>query len=156
MSQGRKMLLEAVGLLLTIGLITFAVAMFNKGSNAAEQAGSKADKITQELMDGDKTKYDGNVVSGSDVLNAIKENKSAELSVWVLTKKTSSSGGVYYGYKLKVESGGKYSLDAASTALIADAKKITDNSYINPSADFLGSMIYDTNEAIIGIKFVQQ
>lgn len=157
MSDGaRKMLMAGAGFLFAFLFIASMFKIFNKSSETVNVAGEKIDNLTQEMIVADKTQYDDQEVSGSDVLNAITKFKSEELCVWVVTNKTSATSGTQYGYTLKAESEGKFSLDAESTNTIAKAKKLSDKTYINPSGKFLGDILYDTNDVIVGIKFVQQ
>lgn len=156
MNQGTKMLMMAAGIVLTLLIITFAFTAYNRSQDTANAALNKADKLAQEMLVSDKTQYDGKEVSGNDVLNAIQQFKSEEFCVWVVTKKTASSSGTQYIYTLNSEADNKFSLNSTSDKSIADAKKVAHNSYINPSGDFLGSVLYDVNGTIVGIKFVQQ
>lgn len=148
-----KVMFLAAGVVIALMIIGVIFAMGNKFKDAAEKAGDKGESMLLDMLESDITVYDGNEVSGSEVLNAISKFKNEEFSVWVCTK--GNAAGTYYGYNLTAN-GGTYELGSASSAKIADAKKVTNSVYINPTAKFLGEVLLNANGAKIGVKFVQQ
>lgn len=154
MSDGMVKGLSIAGSVILI-LIVIAAAFdaTNKSMDIEDKAMSKVEEQMGDMLDYDKTIYDGNEVLGSEVLNAISKFKNKEFGVLVCTKKNTS--GTWYGYNL-TSSGDVYSFGSQSTAVIANAKKVSNNEYINTSAYFLGELLYDANGEIIGVKFTQQ
>ena len=82
------------------------------------------------------------------MLNVIKKMSEDNIGVYVKTNKSET----YYGYSFDLNSG---ALGAASNTNYAQAAQVTGNTYINPYANFKGTVIRDSNDTITGIKFVQ-
>ena len=92
--------------------------------------------------------YDGLQVSGSEVMNVVGKFQSEQLSIKVVTKKSSQ----YYGYSM---SESDTMLGSACSSSTSEAQNITSSKYINPNAQFVGSICRDSNDTVIGIVFTQ-
>ena len=103
-------------------------------------------RINTEFAESDKVVYDNTTVSGSEVMNVIKKTDGEKVGIYVKTKKSET----YYGYQFDLSSG---ALGAAAKGNYALAAETSSDTYINPYADFKGSVIRDSNDT--GIKFVQ-
>ena len=148
-----KILIIACSVILTLLIIAYAFDSLNSNMDVAKEATEKTEMYMQDMLDSDKTVYDGREILGSEVLTVITKFKGEEFGILVCTKKNTE--GAYYGWILD-EEGGIYELRDVSVAKVADAKKVSNDAYINPSKMFLGELLYDGNEELIGIKFTQQ
>ena len=137
MGTGNKMLSLVGGIILTALLITFGFNIYKRSETLASSAFDSAENLAFEMLDSSKSKYDDEIGKGSEVINVISQFKNDDISIWVVTNKTSSTNGTQYVYEL-TSSGSYYTLATASTKSLADAKKTTHITYINTSAKFLG------------------
>lgn len=126
----------AVGIILTIGVITSGVYLYNKSKPSLEKAGTQLDTITIQMENSSYTAYDGKIVSGSEVISVINTKASDSVEIKVITK--SNSNGVSY--------------DSASYNI----SDIADTNYIEPTGTFVGSVGTTTNGTINSITFKQQ
>ena len=93
--------------------------------------------------------YDGLKASGSEVVNVINKFKNEAISIQVTTKK----GTTFYNYTLSNDG---TALGGSGGASIKQAQEVTSATYINPNEQFLGVVVRDVNNTIIGIAFYQQ
>lgn len=163
MSNPQKALLMAAGILLTIALITIAVNLFGSASEATKSAQNEFSSMQEQLSAAAFSHYENGIQTGSQVKAAIRKYiKQEGFGILVKTGKNKTAGeaGVWYGNKIAV-SGGPGSVNygsvvSAGESNITLAEKETDNSYINPSGQFKGQLIYDNNNSIRGIIFEQK
>ncbi len=148
MENSLKGLILAAGVIITCVVVGLGFYISREAKDTATNGAGQITSLNAEFSNNDKTIYDGITVSGSEVINAINKFKSEELSVKVVTSKSTT----YYNYLLDDKDA---NLDKVSTAKVADAKKATNNSYINPGGKFEGELIKDSNDYIIGICFTQ-
>lgn len=142
--------LLGVALVLFVGGIIVGVVM-----NAGKKAQNLSDEITKttdNLLDTKYTQYDGESISGSNVLNLIKSTYSDDDEIYIQVKTKSNSTGVFY----VCDSTPKKLDSSAEKNLIKDATTKSSNNYITPNKKFLGEVIRNQNDAIIGIVFEQQ
>ncbi len=144
-------LVAVVGIVL--GTITIGYLMFNTGSENAKIANDKIASQNAQMLESDISIYDGMTVSGSDVLNAIRKFQNDYLSIEVVTGRDTS--GTSYIYN-STESSGVINMGSEITFDITKAMDKTENTYINPTGRFLGSIYRDANGNIAKIKFEQQ
>ena len=128
-------------------LLIFAGLYFglgNKGKNSAVDTMQKLDDYLSPSDNIQYALYDGTSVSGSEVIDLIKNIKDDGVSIIV----TNGSGNEKtYTYATVTASGS------------SDVKNITDKSvtasYINSFANFKSSIVRDENDAVSAIKFTQ-
>lgn len=138
--------------LFVLGAITVGFLFYNSNKEQAGSLSSKMASMNEQLASVDVDMYDGNAVAGSEVLNAINKFKSEEIAVQVKTKASSSAS--FYNHSI-AESNGNKVLKNSDTKSLQSAKTKGNSNYINPLGHFMGSIIKDSNDTIIGIKFEQ-
>lgn len=137
--KGIQLLGTIIGGILLVGaiiaLVTFVITKVN---SAKEQMGNEADSALEYQY----LQYDGDVVTGSDVLTAITKFKNDTIYICV----DNGLSTTYYNLDASLQPANKVSF----------AKNKTDlNHYINPSTKFEGLVNYD-NGVIVGITFTKQ
>lgn len=142
----RKFLELAATIVLILALIALVFLVYNKATNIADKGTKKMDNMEIQLDESDYTKYDGAIVSGSDVIAAIKYFQNSDpICITVVARGT-------YSY-LYTDT----SLQTESTENIAYATQRNDDHYINPNGKFLGEVIRDSSDnSIVGLTFTIQ
>lgn len=148
MENSLKGLILAAGVIITCVVVGLGFYIAREAKDTATNGAGQITLLNSEFSNNDKTIYDGITVSGSEVLNAIKKFKDEEISVKVVTSKSTT----YYNYSL--DSSGQ-NIENKSTSSVTDAKKAASKNYINPNGKFEGEVIRDSNDYIIGICFTQ-
>jgi hypothetical protein len=124
-------------------LATVAIAGMRSSKQSAEGTIQKAENISVMLSEDDFTKYDGAEVKGSDVIACISYFEGIGEPICIEVTHT----GVNYIYTDE-------SLTTVSTASLANARKKTSSEYINPNANFIGSIVRDsTDNSVRAIVF---
>lgn len=144
----RDWIIIGVIVLMTIGLVYSVQKLNNQGQESVNIGSSKLTKLNSDLQDSDTAMYDGISISGSEVLNVIKNYSEEKVSVKVVTKKSTT----YYGYS--VDAGNN--LTTGATGSLKKAESITDNQYINPTGSFKGSILKDSNDVATCLVFTQE
>lgn len=133
----------AVAALILVGILLTAVY---RSRDFSETANDKLANMTVAAEESDYTKYDGAIVSGSDVVSAIKYfDGVADVCVTVTTSKGSYNY-IYTGPDLQTR----------SDLSVANARNKTSEYYINPGSKFLGSVVRDSDGTITNIVFAVQ
>ncbi|WP_413407256.1 ABC transporter permease [Paenibacillus amylolyticus] len=150
----------AAGIFLTIMLITIVVIITISSQDAAKQGQTKMAAITTQLSDTEYQTYSNTTLSGSQVLNAVRQYMNQEqFGVQVITGKQRLSGdadkrkGVFYGNTF--DAYGEVSEKSKNNSL-TNAEKQSEDAYINPSGKFKSSIVRDKNNMIRGIIFEQE
>lgn len=139
MSRGLKIVEIAATVSILVIVISISFLLANRGKNASNAVGARISSTNVKISESDKTKYDGEELSGADVINAIKSNASNVIvSVQTITGAD--------GATLTRE----YSLDTDYSAVPSDVN------YINPNAVFSGAIERNSNDVITKIKFTQE
>lgn len=126
----------AVGIILTIAVITSGVFLFNKSKPSIDKAGNQLDNITVQIDSSQYVGYHGKEVSGSEVASVI--NTKATKDLYITVKTNSNTSGLDYNSS-------SYSLT-----------NVSDVNFIEPTARFTGEVIKTTNGTVEGIIFDQQ
>ncbi|CAM4509784.1 ABC transporter permease [Paenibacillus xylanexedens] len=144
----------AAGIFLTIMLITIVVIITISSQDAAKQGQTKMAAITTQLSDTEYQTYSNTTLSGSQVLNAVRQYMNQEqFGVQVITGKQRNTAGTFYG---DVFNGiGEITPDSG-TLILTEAEKQSADEYINPSGKFRSSIVRDKNNMIRGIIFRQE
>lgn len=148
MENSLKGLILAAGVAITCIVISLGFFIAREARDTASNGTGKIQKLNAEFNESDKVLYDGLQVSGSEVMNVVGKFQSEQLSIKVVTKKSSQ----YYGYSM---SDSDTALGTACSSSTSDAQKVTSITYINPNAQFVGSIRRDSNDTVIGIVFTQ-
>ncbi len=152
----QKALWLGVSILLFIAVVMIGMSMFQSSQEMAAQGSAAINDTSRELSNAQFGIYDNKEVSGSDVSSAVNKfkRKTGEIQVIV-----DNNGGGPVSYV----SGG-----TAATALTAMTDAVINTSiqnsqdktqtglYINPYGEFYATLIYDTNDEVRAISFVQQ
>lgn len=149
MENSLKGLLLAAGTIITCVIIGLGFYIAREARDTAANGAGQISKLNAEFNESDKVIYDGLKVSGSEVINVINKFKNETISIQVTTKK----GTTYYNYSLNSDG---TALGNEGGASIKAAQDSTSGTYINPNEQFLGVVIRDVNNTIIGISFLQQ
>lgn len=144
-----KFLIGVVLVLFVGGVIVGIVTLMAK---KAQSVGDEALAMTDNILETKYTQYDGESISGSNVLNLIKQTYADSEEVYICVKTAANTGGVFY---VCDQSAAKLP-DNTQKALVKDATTKSNNNYITPTKKFLGTVDRNTNGAIIGITFEQQ
>lgn len=146
MSHGLKLLLIAVGALLTCITVLTGVNITQAGKKDTSIAIDQyVDAVEFQDFISD---YDGCVISGSDVINLMNKYQDYNIFFLVKTKGCIALEGVYYNRSRDLEEeAGTYD---------SQKKMKTDEDYINLSASFKCTIYLNDNGVLIGIGFVQK
>jgi hypothetical protein len=143
----------AAGIFLTIMLITIVVIITISSQDAAKQGQTKMASITTQLSDTEFNTYNNTTLSGSQVLNAIRQYMNLEqFGIRVTTGKSQSP--VYYGNTFT--DNGDINQEIGKILNLNNAENQSQPEYINPSGKFNSIIVRDKNSMIRGIVFVQQ
>lgn len=147
----------AAGIFLTIMLITIVVIITISSQDAAKQGQMKMASITTQLSDTEFNTYNNTTLSGSQVLNAIRQYMNLEqFGIRVVTGKQQSGndkdGSIYGSTFTKT---GEITSGTDKNTDVSVAEDQMNIAYINPSGQFKSSIVRDQNNMIRGIIFEQ-
>lgn len=132
-----KFVAALLGAVLTISL---GIWIWGNGSATAKNVGNKQTQIGLDIANSTKTRYDGLIVNGADVVNAINDLKSDGIKLSVVVKVKDGSTVV----------------DRTISDFSDFINLPSDELYINPYAKFLGKVIQNENGVITGLSFSQR
>jgi len=140
MESINKFFLIAASLIITAGLIFAGFRMADIGTEVANHAMKKLVVFEREMQESEILQYDGVEVAGSDVINFLRK---------YLDERGSARKN---GIKIIVIQG-KESKVYENTDEIKEIYNFSHESYINPSALFIGSVYKNANGVISEIRF---
>lgn len=146
----------AAGIFLTIMLITIVVIITISSQDAAKQGQTKMASITTQLSDTEFNTYNNTTLSGSQVLNAIRQYMNLEqFGIKVTTGRQATT---FYGNTFDDKNDGWQITNGDENKYLSliDAEDQSKTQYINPSGKFNSTIIRDKNSMIRGIIFKQQ
>ena len=137
-----------VGLAVVLIAAGWGVLQVRSNTNSANNVAAEMEQMNESLLETEFTKYDASEVTGSQVINAIKQYEQEKEDICIIVNNGRS----------ETEYVKTQDLSSEASAKIKDAKKKSDLShYISPSAIFLGEVIRDVDtDTIIAIKFTKQ
>ncbi|MEF2964209.1 ABC transporter permease [Paenibacillus sp. M1] len=144
----------AAGIFLTIMLITIVVIITISSQDAAKQGQTKMASITTQLSETEFNTYNNTTLSGSQVLNAIRQYMN--LTQFGLRVTTGKGATDYYGNRFNDSTGEITNSDTEKKLNLNDAENQSEPEYINPSGQFKSTIVRDKNNMIRGIIFIQQ
>lgn len=155
MENSLKGLLLAAGTIITCIVISLGFFIAREARDTAADGAGQISKLNAEFNESDKVMYDGLTVSGSEVINVINKFRNSNLSVVVETNKVHTS--YYYELSSKTGTSGEkvWSLGGKIKTDGYVAQSSSSESYINPNAQFMGDIVRDVNNVIIGVVFRQ-
>lgn len=132
-----------IAILIILGVVLSSV---NKGKDFAESANDKLTGMSIALEESDYTRYDGAIVTGSDVISAIKYFDSTDdVCITVVTSKGTNN----YIFTSP-------DLSTPSNLSVANTRDKSSQYYINPGSKFLGECVRDSDGTITNIIFTVQ
>lgn len=142
LSEGLRTVFSIVLACLVIGFIFIAWSSVKESGNTAI---ADTNSMVTQMEEAKYTQYDASVITGSEVINVIKQHATDDIYIGVNT----GSGMVNY-----IHADGTL---AAPGADLANAKDKTNAAYISPNAKFTGKVIRSTTgtDAILGIEFTK-
>ena len=156
LSDASKILVFAATIIVVCVLCAIGFKTANEGKSIISSGSSQLNEMTSEYQDVSKSIYDGSTILGSELASMINKTieKKEYLSIVVKTLANSDANKVHYNYDHKVDVNGIHSLGSDNKNAVTSLKS-SDN-YINPSAQFLGTVYKDQNNNVISIEFIQQ
>lgn len=155
MENSLKGLLLAAGTVITCIVIGLGFYISREARDTTSKSVAQVSKLNVEFNESDKTMYDNMTVSGSEVINVINKFKNDDMGIVVNTKKTKN---VMYNRTLTSSTANgtvTYTLGGNVSTKIKDAQDINNALYINPNGSFLGQVLRDSNNVVVGIEFTQ-
>ncbi|MFB4321660.1 ABC transporter permease [Priestia sp. BR_2] len=135
---------------ITIGYITLGVLLFALVVAGVKVAQDRMTGITDQLQQAEYTTFDNGTMSGSQVLNSIRQYmNNDQFGIEVTTGKNSTT---FYGNTFSNE--GEIIGNTKNTDL-KPAQNQASTDYINPSGKFKTSLVYDKNGVVRGLKMKQ-
>ncbi|HIS61649.1 MAG TPA: hypothetical protein IAC14_05275 [Candidatus Scybalomonas excrementigallinarum] len=155
MENSLKGLLLAAGTVITCIVIGLGFYISREARDTTSKSVAQVSKLNVEFNESDKTMYDNMTVSGSEVINVINKFKNDDMGIIVDTKKTKNT--MYNRTLTSSTANGTvtYTLGGTVATKIKDAQDINNALYINPNGSFLGQVLRDSNNVVVGIEFTQ-
>ncbi|WP_105617915.1 hypothetical protein [Vallitalea okinawensis] len=147
MENAIKALIIGSSVIITLVIITFGFLILRQGQDLVKHSSNEISEMSNDLLESKFTIYDGSIISGSTVVNVVRDFKDEYIGVYIDTNK---SAGKWYIYDASGDSLTNITWD------MNDLIDETDDDYVNPSGNFLGNIKRDSNGVIIGIEFTQQ
>lgn len=142
--MSKKMVAFAIGAVALLIWAGIVIGMASKGRHSSTNTMQQLDSYLAPYDNIQYALYDDSAVSGSDVVELIKDIRDDGVSIIV----TNGSGTVK-----------TYTYESVTASNSVDLKNIKDKSitasYINPSATFKSSILRDANDTVIAIEFKQ-
>ncbi|HWT74301.1 MAG TPA: hypothetical protein VN258_06240 [Mobilitalea sp.] len=142
MSTALKLILVGVSVLVTCVFVKVVLLATEEARHLSMGAIEQMNDMNNDIVDSGIMKYNDDV-QGSDVVNCIKKylgdytsTQTAPIYVYV---KTSVSENTY-----------------TNSNYIPNIRNFSDTRFIKPTAMFTGQVMKNTNDVIIGIKFIQK
>ena len=137
--SGNSALRIAGGVIITVLVITLAFGIYTLAKGTSTSAKQQINRLSGQMSESIYTQYEGVEVSGSEVINIIKQFDKDDVVVEVVIGTATAD----YG--------------GASTGTISDATDRSSSNYINPNSMFLGSIVRSTDtDAIQKLVFTKQ
>lgn len=145
----------AAGIILAVVLVAVGIMVFTPAADSAKTVTTDFAANTTELKDQKYLIYDNTVVSGSQVLSALRkfetEGKARNLAINVKTGKN-PAGTWYYSQFVS----GTTELATSAIQNLERAVNTTHYDYINPAGMFDSKIERDRNGVIRAVHFTQQ
>lgn len=141
-------IVEALGIAAAVVLmalvVIFGFRAYQSGQDTGNNALGKMETVNTAINESEYTQYDGAVVSGSSVYQAIRTNTADSGVVYVVK----NAGGTETKYN---------PADSGYSTSLAGANKKGEATYITPSGKFLGSVVRsESTKQITEVHFEQQ
>lgn len=155
-----KILLFIGGGVLVLLVIAFGIRTYRNTQDQANQIGTQITDKVNNALELQYTQYDGQIISGSEVLNVIKDTYAASDYAQVSVKTSGAAAAVIYvtdrAHGATSVGPGTKAAAATYSAAVANAQDKTNANYIAPTGKFKGEVTRDANGTIVEIYFEQQ
>lgn len=150
MENATKAIVIAASIAITLAIVTIGFFVLGTGRDIANDGMSDLTNMANSVADDQYTRYDNMDVSGSQVINLIRnvESSGDYIAINVKTKRAD----VWYVYDASAD---ENNLTSASGDLDA-ALDVENVNYINKTAMFRGKVERDSNGRIARITFDQK
>lgn len=159
MSDAAKILIFAATIIVVCVLCAIGFKTANEGKSIVSSGTSQLNAMSSEYQDVNKSIYDGSTILGSELVNMIKKSIEKDEYISIVVQTLANKTGVAYNYAYVPTTTNGVVVHAIA-ATPAPEKTVTDlkgnSNYINPSAQFLGTVYKDVNNNVICILFEQQ
>lgn len=139
--------------ILAVVLVSIAIMVFVPAADSAKSSSTDFTANTTELKDQKYLIYDNTVVSGSQVITALRkfEKQAKENSIALQVKTGKNIAGTWYYSSFIGDT-------VTSTAIqnLINTTNVASIDYINPSGMFDATIDRDSNGVIRSVKFAQQ
>lgn len=158
MSDASKILIFAATIIVVCVLCAIGFKTANEGKSIVSSGTSQLNAMSSEYQDVNKSIYDGSTILGSELVNMIKKTIEKEEYISIVVQTLANNTVTHYNYTHEEPEEGIHTI--SSTGTPAPVKAVTDYkaeaNYINPSAQFLGTVFKDANNNVVCIMFKQQ
>lgn len=158
MSNALKIILLAISAIIVCVVAVVGIKITNEGKTMTNAGTTQIKAATGEYQDVSLSIYNNEYVLGSSLVNFISESIDNKEYVAISVKTLASAAVDNYNYTPVKKTDG-YTITAIGTEASPAEKPttaISAASYINPSAQFLGSVYKDINNNIVYVAFIQQ
>lgn len=137
-------------IILMLLVISAAFIMYRNNKENMNTATERTNQMTNEMEESEWTQYEGQQITGSEVISVIKHMKTMGTFVSV----DNGNGEIFYIYT--DASLGTEQTSAEFGEALHKAKTRGSAEYINPNTKFLGEIVRDdVTESILGLKFTK-
>jgi hypothetical protein len=138
-----KILIFGAAVIITCIIVALGFQAAETAKEISDSALMQMTDLNNDIKDSDLKIYDGSKIYGSDVINCIKKNlgdyslgETAPIYVYV---KTSLTENTY-----------------TNSTYLSEIKSFSNTRYIKPTMVFAGTVVENTNNVIVGIRFIQE
>lgn len=151
MSASKSFIKGAVGLLIVVAICFVTVMIYKKGNASINSSMSDYDEIISQFDNINLKSFENSTASGSQIVDLIKGLKADDgVKIQVMNGYCVSKKQDAQEYKYDV-------INAVNSTVLSDINDRTkEESYINPTASFDSSVIYDENGVITAVSFIQK
>lgn len=153
--SSNKVIFIIVGIAMVLLVVGFGVLVVRsalvKGNNLTNSINDKMDNVLETTY----TQWEGEVVSGTQVLNVINETYTSTdpICIIVVTGTTTTTSTTYCCDAIATLN----KLDSATQATrVSNAKAKANGAYITPTGKFLGTVQRNDRNTIVSVTFTQQ
>lgn len=155
-----KIIIFTATIILVCVLAALGFKMANEGKASVTSGTNKYNAMASKQDDVELTAYDGSTILGSQIVDLIKKtiDREEQLAIQVIT--LGNKTGKYYNYSPLEENGHLTISKIENEEEIyppntVNPKDRTNENYINPTSQFMGSVTRDVNGNIIILSFSQ-
>lgn len=151
MSASKSFIKGAVELLIVVAICFVTVMIYKKGNASINSSMSDYDEILSQFDNINLKSFENSTASGSQIVDLIKSLQADDGVTIRVTNGYSASK------KLSPQEYTYASVNASDSTVLADiSNRSKGPRYINPTASFASSVIYDENEIITSVVFTQK